>query len=119
MRLVSINLMLISSGAYLIGVTIFMKEPDRAIYSIHANSDTSSPSLCYANKTTSECSNMQESPQSKYLLKHIQGVLYIGNIIIGFGSVAMYTTGVALIEEIATPSKSALCQAIFYGIGNE
>lgn len=49
---------------------------------------------------------------------HLEYLLYLGHLIIGFGAVAIYSTGIAYIEEIVPRDRSSYCQAIFFGVGS-
>jgi hypothetical protein len=51
-------------------------------------------------------------------VNHLEYVVYLGHLIIGFGSAALYTNGVAYIENITVEKQWPYCQAIFYGIGS-
>jgi MFS family permease len=112
MRIISISLLLVTIGAYAIGLTVFAKDPDLTIYS----TGSFETSICLGNKSNSECQYL-DLTKTNDLSKNIKIVLFIANVVIGFGSVALYSIGIAFIEEIVLPEKSSLCQAIFYGVG--
>jgi MFS family permease len=113
MRIISVSLLLVTLGSYSIGATVFAKKPDVTIYSGDAKLDYSS---CRSNLSETECSLTVGSPENT-ITQNILILLCISNMIIGFGSVSLYSIGIAYIEEIVDPKKASLCQAIFYGVG--
>lgn len=48
----------------------------------------------------------------------LEYLLYLGHLIIGLGSVVIYSVGISYIEEITPADRSSYCQAIFYGVGS-
>lgn len=112
MRIIAINLLLMCLGGYIIGSTVFFKDPDASIYSSDRNSTVC---LAHINATSVECS--KTSATSRAIASNIKYILILSNLIIGCGSVALYSVGIAYVEEIVNPEKSSLCQAIYYGVG--
>lgn len=112
MRIISISLIFVSFGSYIIGCSVFMKQPDSSIYSTETEINT-----CQNATTSSVCEAIKENTITRSITKHLAVVLYIGNIIIGFGSVALYSVSIAYIEEIVDSKKSSIFQAIYYGVG--
>lgn len=144
MRIISLSLLLISLGSFLIGLSVFIKKPylDFINYSLndesnrmHELSFKNEPnnSICvfdnsYAKSTTpdnsffanvfrDEATEKCPSDSTYDYSSRLEVLLYIGHLIIGFGSVAAYSVGVAYIEEITLPHQSSYCQAAFYGSG--
>jgi MFS family permease len=113
MRIISVSLLLVTLGSYAIGATVFSKKPDPSIYSGDAKLDYSS---CRKNSSQTECSLTVGSPENT-ISQNILVLLCISNMVIGFGSVSLYSIGIAYIEEIVDPKKASICQAIFYGVG--
>jgi hypothetical protein len=118
MRQVSLSLLLVSIGSFLIGVTVFIKPA----YSFSANSNsdnvlfsnvTNNTELCQSNSNnTSECSGINISVGNQ-----LNFLIYIGHLIIGFGGVAIYSVGIDYVENLAPEKLSPMCQAIFYATG--
>ena len=115
MRIISISLLFVTIGSYAIGVTSFAIEPDVTIYSTETSFDYT---LCRSNSSINECSSIISKIEGK-ITQNILLLLCISNMVIGFGSVSLYSIGIAYIEEIVDPSKASVCQAIFYGVGNK
>jgi len=118
MKQISLSLLLVSIGSYLIGLIVFVKPA----YSFSANSNednvlfsnqTNSTELCQANtNNTSECSGINNSIENQLTF-----LIYLGHLIIGFGGVAIYSVGIDYVENLAPENKSPLYQAIFYATG--
>ena len=105
------------------GFTIFIKKPDFNIDSLNAV-NSSNFELCHYSNGSSTTSKMQcdSLKNGSYLssiayIPNLQYLVYTGQSFVGFGGVALYTIGVALIEEITLPRHSSYCQAIYYGLG--
>jgi MFS family permease len=116
MRLISINMLLVSVGSYVIGILVFLKNPDASIYSV-----VDDVNICRLNQTQSNvdyvCSPLAKSSDDTSNVKNLQYLLYVGNGIIGVGSVALLSVGVVYIEKIVPEDKSAMCQAVYNAIG--
>ena len=112
MRIISISLLFVTIGSYAIGATAFAKQPDVTIYSTDTKLDYSSCS----NSSQNECLSINAAAGNS-LTQNILILLCISNMVIGFGSVSLYTIGIAYIEEIVDPKRASICQAIFYGVG--
>jgi hypothetical protein len=114
MRLLGLSMIVVAAGAYVTGLTAFLKKADFELELFDPNATTASysslSSLCFLNSTQSQCSRPSSTPNLQYLL-------YAGHFLIGFASVAMYTVGIAYVEEITLENESAYCQAILYGCG--
>lgn len=133
LKLICLSLFAITFGSYIIGLTIFIKEPyldfilnpDLFANQTNSNNDIN---LCMVNINHSKsadslnCESVKRSmyfKKSKYdYSKQYELLLYLGHFIIGFGSVAIYSVGIAYIEEITPKHQSSYCQAILYGSGN-
>lgn len=111
MRIIAVNLIFVCIGSYVIGCTVFLRKPDESIYS-----NTNETTICRSNDSFNEC-EFANGDSNKAIASNLKYILYAANLVIGSGSVALYSVGVAFIEEAVVPSKSALCQAIFYGVG--
>lgn len=115
MKLISVSLFIVMLGSYTIGFTIFFKEPDFDANNFNTNK---SYQLCHSSldvtNNETEC-NLIRNGNS--ISSNLQYLVFIGHFIIGLGSVALYTIGVAYIEEITTVKQSSYCQAIYYGLG--
>ena len=131
MKLISLSLFLVTVGAYIIGFTVFLKEPylNFASDPTLGNLNKTNTNLCHFNQnhylnSTNECADDIEIdiegrlPNSKLAPRKVDFLLYIGHLIIGFGGVAIYRIGIAYIEEITHATHSPYCQAIFYGTGS-
>jgi MFS family permease len=120
MRLISINLLFMTVGAYMIGFLIFYKSPDLSIYKTTQNSTVNT---CMLNQTSNltrknfECQSIQLNSALVQSSNNLKYVLYFANIIIGFGCVALYSVGIAYVEIVVPAKRSSICQAIFYGSG--
>ena len=118
MRQISLSLLLVTLGSFIIGFTIFIKpaynftfNPD-AINSIFSN-QTNNSNICQSNSSIDPtCSGISNS-----ITNQLTFMIYIGHLIIGFGGVAMYSVGIDYVENISPKAHSALCQAIFYATG--
>ena len=119
MKLISSSLFIVTIGSYMIGLTIFLKLPDFDADSLSNNISNSSSSLCNSNlnQTNDNDCSLIKSSGNQLNGSNLQYMVYFGHFIIGFGSVALYTIGVAYIEEITTIKESSYCQAIYYGLG--
>lgn len=126
LKLVSLSLFSIALGSYLIGFTVFLKEPYLGFLdSKQANASVSNINLCIASQdvrlSSQDCedfSNLLRYIKSTYdFSNQFNYMLYIGHFIIGFGSVVIYSVGVAYVEEITLKHQSPYCQAILYGTG--
>lgn len=133
LRLISISFFIVSLGAYLAFLIIFLKQAvlsdtssgpvsnasntsqteNAAKYGtcLVSLSNTSSESNCQLTRNQIRASNARYVPNLQYML-------YAGHFLIGLGSVAMYTVGVAFIEEIVPKKVSSYCQAIYFGVGS-
>lgn len=132
-KIISSSLFLISFGALMIGLTIFIKEPYLDFFNNQIDNNSSSTCTFDESRSTSNslfgvrsdddvemiCDEDTEDTLRSYSgsLK-LEYLLYFGHLIIGFGAVAIYNIGVAYIEEITPTGSSSYCQAIFYGIGS-
>ena len=122
MRLISTSLLLVTIGSFVIGSSIFFKSPDPWSHQDLSIGSNGSSLICRSNAEGlgRECDlvkEVREESSFSYKMPNLQYLLYFGHIIIGFGSVALYTIGIAYIEEISPPQHSSYCQAIFYGLG--
>jgi organic anion transporter 4A len=108
---IGVSLLLVAFGSYLIAVTVFLKPINQAFQNTNTSWD-----LCTNNNRSfaQECRQIRNTPAAE----NLEFMLYIGHGIIGLGSVALYTNGVAYIEDITHVTQSSYCQAIFYGIGS-
>ena len=113
MRIISISLLFVTLGSYAIGSTTFANRLDGTNL---LSDNPTDYSLCYSNSSINECSFVNANVGST-ITQNILILLCISNMVIGFGSVSLYSIGIAYIEEIADPSKASVCQAIFYGVG--
>lgn len=128
LHLISLSLFLLLLGSYLIGFLVFFKK--QTLNNEFNNTDSLKNGLCSHIESDENfhfkflekekllfpgCPVAFKSDKSEFNYKLI---LYAGNFIIGLGSVALYTVGIAYVEEIAIDSKSALWQGILYGTGN-
>ena len=105
---------MVTIGSYAIGLTVFAKAPDASIYS----TTSLDYSMCLSlNASNSECSSISAG-SGNLITENILILLCIANMVIGCGSVSLYSIAIAYIEEIANPEKTSLCQAIYYGVGN-
>lgn len=110
MRIIAINSLLMCLGGYVIGFSVFYKKPDATIYSDDVNA-----TLCLLNSSINDCSSVG-AKASESLVKSIKAILIIAKMLIGFGSVALYTVGIAYIEDLVPEEKSSICQAIYYAV---
>jgi len=119
MKLISASLFIVTVGSYMIGLTIFLKPPDFDTDSLSPTVSNKSNTLCIlnSNQTNSLDCNLINSRGNQVNSSNLQYMIYFGHFIIGFGSVALYTIGVAYIEDITTVKQSSYCQAIYYGLG--
>ena len=118
MKQISLSLLLVSIGSFLIGITVFIKPA----YSFSGNSNaddvlfynqTNNTELCQPNaNSTSECSGINSS-----ITNQLTFLIYLGHLIIGFGGVAIYSVGIDYVESLAPEKRSPMCQAIFYATG--
>lgn len=115
MKLISVSLFLVMLGSYTIGFTIFYKAPDLDSQYFNTNRSQQICKPVDKNTSDSDCSFLKNN----LLGSNLQYLIYIGHFIIGFGSVALYTIGVAHIEDITTEKQSSYCQAIYYGLGKK
>ncbi len=118
MRFISLNMIMVSIGAYLIGILVFLKAPDASIHSKLVDSN-----VCRLNQSLTNlafvCSPMNTSSTSISVdgANSLGYLLFVGNGVIGIGSVALFSVGIVYIEEIVPEDKSAMCQAIYNGVG--
>ena len=118
MRQISLSLLLVSVGSFIIGFTIFYKPPYN--FSLNPNAEqvlfsngSNNTELCQINlNSTNECSGISSS-----IANQLTFLIYIGHLIIGFGGVAIYSVGIDYVENLAPKTRSPLCQAIFYATG--
>ena len=117
MRQISMSLLLVTLGSFIIGFTVFIKPA----YNFTSNPDAED--VMFMNKTDSSTISCQAngtlcSGISNSITNQLTFMIYIGHLIIGFGGVAMYSVGIDYVENIAPAVRSAMCQAIFYATGN-
>lgn len=117
MRQISLSLLLVTLGSFIIGFTIFIKPA----YNFTFNPDsillnqTNYSEICPSNSSVDPiCSGISNSIKNQ-----LSFMIYIGHLIIGFGGVAIYSVGIDYVENISPKVRSALCQAIFYTTGKE
>ncbi len=107
----------------MIGVLVFFKEPN-ADFLFNANRTTEdNPNLCSSRLVTStkklsRFSFLKLEDIELQLDQNIEVFLFLGQAIIGFGAVVIYSIGIAYVEEITLKEQSSYCQAMFYGSGN-
>ncbi|RNA33429.1 Solute carrier organic anion transporter family member [Brachionus plicatilis] len=130
LHLISLSLFFLLIGSYLIGFLIFFKQP--ALKNFY-NTTYGLTNLCslpeYLNDSVfsagieehlgfSGCLNTNVAREESKNNINYKLILYVGHFFIGLGSVAIYTVGIAYVEEIALENKSPLWQGILYGTGS-
>lgn len=136
LRLISLSLFLIATGSLLIGLLVFVKEPNLDFFDNQideAENTTQTNRLCtfeidsrryfrveYDDDELSSCpseidQHRGERSSSSFRYEYL---LYLGHLIIGLGSVVPYSNGISYLEEISPPASSAYTQAIYYGVGS-
>jgi hypothetical protein len=98
-----------------------MKKSNNNESFVHHSLNNSNNHNFFCNKNTNNNNDNQcinnYADDNPIVLPYLQYIIYGGHLIIGIGSVSLYTNGVAYIEEITLPNQSTYSQAIFYGIG--
>jgi MFS family permease len=120
MRLLGLSMLVVTIGCCMCSLAAFLKKADFELQLFDPNATIAtlssySSSLCVLNSTQAPCSSNDNNSSNS--TPNLHYLLYGGHFIIGLASVAMYTVGIAYVEEITLPNESAYCQAILYGCG--
>lgn len=120
----SLNMIIVAIGNMLIASSNFIGHDPRLNFNPdftqYLSGDNNVLFQCYKdpfnvkNITNSQC--LKQSDTS-LISQNAKFLIYFGNFVNGFGSVALHTIGISYIERIFSREKAAYCQGIYFAVG--